>query len=267
MIRDITLGQFYNTNSIIHDLDSRVKLFGTMIFLVSLFVSTNVYAYIVAFIFVVFVIKLSNVPLSFIMRSIKALLPLIFMSMFFNLLFTPGENVFSFYFINITKEGIELTIKMSLRLIFLVAGSSVLTLTTTPSKLTDGIEKSLSFLKLFKVPISEIALMMSIALRFIPILIEEVGKIMDAQTARGADFETGGLVKKAKAYIPLLVPLFISAFRRADELALAMEARCYTSSDGRTKYNPLKYRNIDYISYIFIFLYLFVIIITKFIKL
>ena len=266
MIRDITLGQFYNTNSIIHKLDSRVKLFGTMIFLVSLFVSTNVYAYIVAFIFVAFIIKLSYVPLNFVIRSIKALLPLVFMSMFFNLLFTPGEKVLSFYFINITKEGIELTIKMSLRLVFLVAGSSILTLTTTPSKLTDGIEKSLSFLKIFKIPISEIALMMSIALRFIPILIEEVGKIIDAQTARGADFETGGIVKKAKAYIPLLVPLFISAFRRADELALAMEARCYTSSDGRTKYNPLKYKKIDYISYIFIFLYLFVIIITKFIR-
>ena len=266
MIRDITLGQFYNTNSIIHNLDSRVKLFGTMVFLVSLFVSTNVYAYIVAFIFVAFIIKLSNVPLNFIMRSVKALLPLVFMSVFFNLLFTPGEKVFSFYFINITKEGIELTIKMSLRLVFLVAGSSVLTLTTTPSKLTDGIEKSLSFLKIFKIPISEIALMMSIALRFIPILIEEVGKIIDAQTARGADFETGGIVKKAKAYIPLLVPLFISAFRRADELALAMEARCYTSSDVRTKYNPLKYKKIDYISYIFIFLYLFVIIFTKFIR-
>ena len=266
MIRDITLGQFYNTNSIIHNLDSRVKLFGTMIFLVSLFVSTNVYAYIVAFIFVAFIIKLSNVPLNFVIRSIKALLPLVFMSMFFNLIFTPGEKVLSLYFINITKEGIELTIKMSLRLVFLVAGSSILTLTTTPSKLTDGIEKSLRFLKIFKIPISEIALMMSIALRFIPILIEEVGKIIDAQTARGADFETGGIVKKAKAYIPLLVPLFISAFRRADELALAMEARCYTSSDGRTKYNPLKYKKIDYISYIFIFLYLFVIIITKFIR-
>ena len=266
MIRDITLGQYYNTNSIIHDLDPRVKLFGTMIYLISLFVSTNVYAYIVAFIFVVLVIKLSNIPINFVIRSIKALLPLIIMSMFFNLLFTPGENAFNFYFINITREGVILTIKMSLRLVFLVAGSSVLTLTTTPSKLTDGIEKSLAFLKIFKVPIAEIALMMSIALRFVPILIEEVGKIMDAQTARGADFETGGLIKKAKAYVPLLVPLFISAFRRADELALAMEARCYTSSDIRTKYNPLKYKKIDYISYVFIFLYLFVIIITKFIK-
>ena len=265
MIRDITLGQYYNTNSIIHELDPRVKLFGTMIFLVSLFVSTNVYAYLFAFIFVVIIIKLSNVPLNFIIRSVKALLPLIVMSMFFNLLFTPGETFFRFKIINITKEGFELTIKMSLRLMFLVAGSSVLTLTTTPSKLTDGIEKSLHFLKVFKVPIAEIALMMSIALRFIPILIEEVSKIMDARTARGADFDTGGIIKKAKAFIPLLVPLFISAFRRADELALAMEARCYTNSDIRTKYNPLKYRKIDIISYIFIFLYLFVIIITKFI--
>lgn len=265
MIRDITFGQFYNTNSIIHNLDSRVKLFGTMIFLISLFVSTNVYAYIVAFLFVVITIKLSNVPISFVIRSIKALLPLIIMSMFFNLLFTPGVSIISFKIINITKEGIELTIKMSLRLIFLVAGSSVLTLTTTPSKLTDGIEKSLNFLKIFKIPISEIALMMSIALRFIPILIEEVGKIIDAQTARGADFETGGIIKKAKAYVPLLVPLFISAFRRADELALAMEARCYTNSEIRTKYNPLKYKRIDYVGYIFIFFYLFVIIITRYI--
>lgn len=264
MVRDITLGQYYNTYSILHSLDARVKLFGTMIFLISLFVSTNVYAYIAALIFLFIVIKLSNVPINFILRSIKALFPLIFMSVFFNLLFTPGESVIKYGIINITKDGIELSIKMCLRLIFLVIGSSLLTLTTTPSKLTDGLEKSFGFLKIFKVPISEIALMMSIALRFIPILIEEVGKIMDAQTARGADFETGGIIKKAKAFVPLLVPLFISAFRRADELALAMEARCYTSSDIRTKYNPLKYNRIDYIAYIFIILYIIVIIITRF---
>ena len=265
MVRDITLGQYYNTYSILHTLDARVKLFGTMIFLISLFVSTNVYAYIVAMIFLLVIIKLSNVPINFILRSIKALLPLIFMSVFFNLLFTPGESLFKYGFINITKDGIELSIKMCLRLIFLVTGSSILTLTTTPSKLTDGLEKSFGFLKIFRVPVSEIALMMSIALRFIPILIEEVGKIMDAQTARGADFETGGIIKKAKAFIPLLVPLFISAFRRADDLALAMEARCYTTSDVRTKYNPLKYCRRDYNAYVIILLYLILMICTNFI--
>ena len=265
MIRDITLGQYYNTASIVHKLDARVKLFGTLIFLISLFVSTSVYAYIIAFIFLIVVILLSNVPIHFVVRGIKALIPLIVMSMFFNLLFTPGEVVFNASFINITKEGIEISIKMCVRLLFLVTGSSILTLTTTPSRLTDGIESSLGFLKIFKVPIAEIALMMSIALRFIPILIEEVGKIMDAQTARGADFETGGIIKKAKAFIPLLVPLFISAFRRADDLALAMEARCYTTSDIRTKYNPLKYCRRDYNAYVIILLYLILMICTKFI--
>ena len=265
MIRDITLGQYYNTASIVHKLDARVKLFGTLIFLISLFVSTSIYAYIIAFIFLIVVILLSNVPIHFVVRGIKALIPLIVMSMFFNLLFTPGEVVFNASFINITKEGIEISIKMCVRLLFLVTGSSILTLTTTPSRLTDGIESSLGFLKIFKVPIAEIALMMSIALRFIPILIEEVGKIMDAQTARGADFETGGIIKKAKAFIPLLVPLFISAFRRADDLALAMEARCYTTSDIRTKYNPLKYGRRDYNAYVIILLYLILMICTKFI--
>ena len=155
---------------------------------------------------------------------------------------------------------------MAIRLVFLVIGSSILTLTTTPSKLTDGLEKALSFLKIFKVPVAEIALMMSIALRFIPILIEETEKIMNAQMARGADFDKGNLIEKAKSLIPLLVPLFVSAFRRANDLAIAMEARCFTSSDNRTKLNPLKYKKFDFIAYITLFIYIILIFFTRYIK-
>lgn len=266
MIRDITLGQYYNKESVIHSLDPRVKLTATLVFLISLFISTNIFAYALATIFLIMIIILCKVPIQFIVRGLKSLLFLLLISVVFNIFLTPGEVIFKFEFLKITKEGLIIAAKMAIRLIYLVIGSSILTLTTTPSKLTDGIEKSLSFLKVFKVPVAEIALMMSIALRFIPILIEETEKIMNAQMARGADFDKGNIVEKAKSLVPLLVPLFVSAFRRANDLAIAMESRCYSSASNRTKLHPLKYKRIDYVAYIVLFVFILLIFITKYIK-
>ena len=266
MIRDITLGQYYKKDSVVHALDPRVKLVATFIFLISLFISTNIFAYILATIFLALAIKLCKVPFRYIIKGLGSLLFLLLISVVFNLFLTPGEIIFTLGPLTITREGLIIAIKMAIRLIYLVIGSSILTLTTTPSKLTDGIEKGLSFLKVFKVPIAEIALMMSIALRFIPILIEEVDKIMKAQMSRGADFDKGNLIEKAKALIPLLVPLFVSAFKRANDLAYAMESRCYSSSKNRTKLRPLKYQTIDYITYVVLLIFLILIILTRYIK-
>ena len=226
MIRDITIGQYYQTKSVIHELDPRVKLMGTLVFIISLFLGKSVWMYLAVTAFLAAIIKLSNVPLKFIVKGLKAVLILIIFSAAFNLFLTDGEVVVRLWKLKITKEGIYQAVFMVIRLMYLIMGSSLMTLTTTPNNLTDGLEKSLGFLKVIKVPVHEIAMMMSIALRFIPILIEETDKIMKAQMARGADFENGNLVKRAKAMIPVLVPLFISAFRRANELAMAMEARC-----------------------------------------
>lgn len=263
MIRDITLGQYYPASSILHKLDPRVKLFGTMIFIISLFISNSYKAYIFASLFLLMCISLSKVPIKFIIKGLKAIMFLLLISISFNIFLTPGESIFKFWIFNITKEGLSLSAFMATRLIFLILGSSIMTLTTTPNALTDALEKSLGFLKIIKIPIHEIAMMMSIALRFIPILIEETDKIMKAQMARGADFESGNLVKKAKAMVPLLVPLFISAFRRATDLAMAMEARCYNGGEGRTKMKPLKYGRQDYLAYVILIIYILVIIFLR----
>ena len=249
MIRDITIGQYYQTKSVIHELDPRVKLMGTLVFIISLFLGKSVWMYLAVTAFLAVIIKLSNVPLKFIVKGLKAVLILIIFSAAFNLFLTDGEVLVRIWKLKITKEGIYQAVFMVIRLMYLIMGSSLMTLTTTPNNLTDGLEKSLGFLKVIKVPVHEIAMMMSIALRFIPILIEETDKIMKAQMARGADFENGNLVKRAKAMIPVLVPLFITAFRRANELAMAMEARCYHGSEGRTKMKPLKYKKNDRIAY------------------
>lgn len=266
MIKDITLGQYYKKDSVIHSLDPRVKLVATLIFLLSLFISTNIFAYILATIFLASIITLCKVPFSFIIKGLKSLLILLLISIVFNLFLTPGVKLYELGPLTITREGVIIALKMGIRLVYLVIGSSILTLTTTPSKLTDGLEKGLSFLNVFHIPVSEIALMMSIALRFIPILIEEVDKIMKAQMARGADFDKGNLIEKAKSLIPLLVPLFVSAFRRANDLAYAMESRCYSSTANRTKLRPLIYRRIDYIAYIVLFIFIILIFITRYIK-
>ncbi len=258
MLKDITLGQYYQTESVIHRLDPRVKLVGTICYIISLFLVNNVWGYLAAAIFLAVMIKLSNVPFKFMVKGMKAILFLLMLTMVFNMFLTPGEALISVWKLTITKEGLRLAIMMAVRLSFLIIGSSVMTLTTTPNNLTDGMENLMKPLRRFKVPVHEIAMMMSIALRFIPILMEETDKIMKAQIARGADFESGNIIKKAKALVPLLVPLFISAFRRANDLAMAMEARCYRGGDGRTKMKPLVYKKADRVGYCVLALYLVV---------
>lgn len=257
MLRDITLGQYYQTDSVIHRLDPRVKLVTTLCYIISLFLVDNWIGYVIAGLFLPLVIKLSKVPFRFMVRGMKAIAFLLLIAVVFNLFLTPGEHVLvTVWKFTITKEGVRLAAFMAVRLVFLIMGSSVMTLTTTPNNLTDAIEKLLGPLKVIKVPVHEIAMMMSIALRFIPILLEETDKIMKAQIARGADFESGNLIKKAKSLVPLLVPLFISAFRRANDLAMAMEARCYRGGEHRTKMKPLAYRKRDGIAYGIVVCYL-----------
>ena len=214
MIREITLGQYYPADSVIHKLDPRVKLAATLVFIISLFVFRSPEAYAAATVFLGTVIYISKVPVKFMMRGLKSIILLLMITVAFNLFLTPGTAVFRIWKIQVTKEGIVIAVSMAVRLIYLIVGASVMTLTTTPNDLTDGLEKALTPMKKIRVPVHEISMMMSIALRFIPILLDETDKIMKAQMARGADFETGGLIKKAKSMIPLLVPLFISAFRR-----------------------------------------------------
>ncbi len=256
MLRDITLGQYYQTDSVIHRMDPRVKLGGTVLYIISLFFFKNYLGYLLAALFLGIVIKLSRVPFQFMVKGMKAIVFLLAITVLFNLFLTPGTPLVSFWKLTITKEGLSLAVTMAIRLSLLVIGSSIMTLTTTPNNLTDGMERMMRPLKVFKVPVHEVAMMMSIALRFIPILLEETDKIMKAQVARGADFESGNLIKRAKALVPLLVPLFISAFRRANDLAMAMEARCYRGGEGRTKMKPLIYKKRDYIAYGCIVVYL-----------
>lgn len=249
MIKDITLGQYYPAASPIHSLDPRVKLFGTMLYIVSLFMFRGFPALILAALFLAAVIKLSKVPFSYMVKGLKPIAVLMLITGLFNLFLTPGTEWVSFLFLTITYEGAKNAVLMLIRLAFLIIGTSVMTLTTTPNELTDGLEKALHPLNKIRIPVHEVAMMMSIALRFIPILTEETDKIMKAQMARGADFESGNLIRRAKAMIPILVPLFVSAFRRANDLAMAMEARCYQGGEGRTKMKPLRYHKHDFIAY------------------
>ena len=255
MLRDITLGQYYQTESTIHKLDPRVKLSGTILFIISLFIANNYIGYVVAALFLAVVIKISKVPFKYMVKGMKSILVLLLLSVVLNMFITQGEPLFTIWKLTVTKEGLRLAGFMAVRLTFLVIGSSVMTLTTTPNNLTDGLESLLKPLKAVKIPVHEVSMMMSIALRFIPILLEETDKIMKAQIARGADFESGNLVKKAKSLVPLLVPLFISAFRRANDLAMAMEARCYRGGEGRTKMKPLIYKRRDYLAYLILLVY------------
>lgn len=258
MLRDITLGQYYRTESIIHKLDPRVKIVGTFVFLIAIFMVNNALGYVIAGLFLAMNIKLSNVPVKFIFRGMKSIFLLLMISVVFNLFLTPGEPLLTVWKIKITDEGLKLAVKMAIRLVFLITGSSLMTLTTTPNNLTDGLESILKPLKLVHVPVHEISMMMSIALRFIPILLEETDKIMKAQMARCADFESGSIINRAKNMVPLLVPLFISAFRRAMDLAMAMEARCYRGGEGRTKMKPLVYHKEDKVAYVVLVLFLII---------
>ena len=249
MIRDITIGQYYPADSVLHKMDPRAKLVGTLVFIISVFVFHTFPGYAVATIFLAAMIILSKVPVKFMFKGLKAIVMLLMITVVFNIFLTPGKVLWQWGILHVTEEGLKLAGRMAIRLTYLAIGSSLMTLTTTPNQLTDGLERLLRPLNKLHVPIHEIAMMMSIALRFIPILMEETDKIMKAQMARGADFETGNLIQKVKNMVPLLVPLFISAFRRANDLAMAMEARCYHGGDGRTQMKPLRYQTRDYAAY------------------
>ena len=267
MLREITIGQYYPVDSALHRLDPRTKLAGTLVFIISLFLCNNILSYLAATIFLLAVIRISKVPFSYIVRGLKAIVILLMISVVFNLFLTPGTVLWQLGPLKLTREGLRIAAMMAVRLIYLVIGSSLMTLTTTPNQLTDGMEKGLGFLTVFHVPVHEIAMMMSIALRFIPILVDETDKIMKAQQARGADFESGNILQRARAMVPILVPLFISAFRRANDLAMAMEARCYHGGEGRTKMKPLHYAGRDYAAYACIFIYFALFIGSRFLPL
>ena len=256
MIREITIGQYYDTESVIHRLDPRVKLVATLVYIIAIFIVDSIPGYFCAAAVVCIAVALSKVPVRFIVKGLRPIMLILLITVLFNMILTPGEILVSIWKINITREGLRIGITMALRLVLLITGTSLMTLTTTPNNLTDAMERLLRTLMRIKVPVHEIAMMMSIALRFIPILLEETDIIMKAQMARGADFENGNLIKRAKALVPILVPLFISAFRRANDLAMAMEARCYSGGAGRTRMKPLVYARRDYIAYFFVWAFL-----------
>ena len=261
---NITIGQYYPTKSVIHSLDPRVKLLATFNFIAVLFIADGFLGYAISGALILSIIKLSKVPLKFILKGLRALLFIISFTIIINLLFAPGETVLvSFWRISISTESLLWALQMGSRLIMLIVCSSVLTLTTSPISLTAAIETLLKPLKRIRFPVHEIAMMMTIALRFIPTLLEEADKIMKAQMARGASFDTGNIVKRAKSLIPVLVPLFISSFRRADELAIAMEARCYRGDINRTRMNILQYQRRDLFAGFVLGMYTIIVIILR----
>lgn len=250
MLKDISIGQYFPGKSIIHRLDPRIKIILTFAFIIILFVIKsdnwiNLSGFLVVVLFLIFIIKVAKIPFKTVLKSVKPIIPLIIFTSILNMFFIGGTIIFEWWIFKISEEGILLAVIMSVRIICLIIGASLLTYTTSPIALTDAIERLLKPLKYIKFPVHEMAMMMTIALRFIPTLIEETDKIMSAQKARGADLETGGIVKRAKSLVPILIPLFVSAFRRADELALAMECRCYRGGEGRTRMKQLKLSIID----------------------
>ncbi len=251
MLKDITLGQFFPGSSVVHKLDPRTKLILTLVYIVALFTAKWYFSYGLMALALISSLLVSHISLRSIFRSIKPLLFIIIFTFILNMLFTKGEPIFSFWIINISNEGIRTAVTMIIRLVMLITGTFLLTYTTSPIALTDGIEKLMNPLKKIRVPVHELAMMMSIALRFIPTLIEETDKIISAQKARGADFESGNIIRRARAMLPILVPLFISAFRRADELAVAMESRCYHGGEGRTRMKQLIMHRRDVIAFAF----------------
>jgi len=245
----ITIGQYYPTNSIVHRVDPRVKLVATFAHITVLLLINNFIGYGAVALYVLAIIKLSNVPPRLLLRGLRAILFMLMFAVIINLFLAPGENIIiQLWFLRITTEGVMLALQMAARITLLILGSSILTLTTSPIQLTDGIESLLKPLKIVKVPAHDIAMMMTIALRFIPTLADEMDKIIKAQKARGADFESGGLMKRARSLLPILVPLFVSAFKRADELATAMESRCYRGDAGRTKMKAMKMALTDWMT-------------------
>ncbi len=263
MFRDITIGQYYPIESRLQKLDPRVKLLGVVIYIAALFIINNILGFIFLTGVLVALIALSEVPLKHILKGLRFVWFLVALAIFFNLFFSTGDIIWKWWIFSMSKEGILRAVFFALRLIYVIIGTALLTYSTLPTTITAGLEKVFKPLKVIKFPGHEIAMMMSIALRFIPILAEEINKIINAQLARGADFETGGLIKKAKGMVPILVPLFVSAFRRATDLALAMEAKCYSGGEGRTKLYPLQYKNRDKIAYIVLLIFLLVTIAVR----
>ena len=265
MIKDITIGQYVPGDSFVHKLDPRVKIMLSILFIIDLFLVNDFTGYIFIFLFTFVAVIISKIHLRYIYKGLKPIFVLMLITALFNVFLTRGEAlVFQLGFLKIYKEGILLAVFMVLRLTFLIIGTSLLTLTTSPIELTDGIERLLNPYKRFGVPAHELAMMMTIALRFIPTLMDETDKIMKAQKARGADFESGNIIQRAKNLIPLLVPLFISSFRRADELAMAMEARCYKGGEGRTRMKVLKLTNRDGVAMAAFMIFTILIIVTRF---
>lgn len=263
MIRDITLGQYYDTQSPIHKMDPRTKILFTVFYMVTLFLIDGIYAYTAILLLTALIIALSNIPLKFMVKGLKPILLLVVITALLNLFMTPGEELFRYGFLKITKEGIFMASKMAVRIILLIIGSSVLTLTTTPTVMTGGLELLLSPLKKIGIPISVFVMMISIALRFIPTLIDETDKIIKAQTSRGADFENKNPLKRIKAMIPILIPLFVSAFRRADDLAVAMECRCYNADSKRTSYRQFRFGKYDLYALIWAVVFNILLVIIK----
>lgn len=265
MLKDITIGQYFPGDTMIHRLDPRIKIIIISLFIASLFFINSFIPYIFILGFILLVIKISKVPLKFILKGIKPLFFIILITFTINVFMTKGEVLVELGPLVVTKEGLSQAVFMALRLVFLITGTSLLTLTTSPIVLTDGIEKLLSPFKRIGLPAHELAMMMTIALRFIPTLLEETDKIMKAQMARGADFESGNILRRAKNLVPLLVPLFINAFRRADELATAMEARCYRGGENRTRLNELRLKRVDFIALASMTIFFGMIITTRYI--
>lgn len=263
MLRDITIGQYYPSDSRIHKLDPRVKIAAVMVYLISLFMFDSFAGYAVVTGFLVMAIWMSRVPFSYMCRGLKPILILLLFTAFFNVFGTKGDVVFEWQFLCVTWQGLRKGLFMSMRLIYLIMGSSLLTYTTTPNRLTDGLETMLKPLEKIHVPVHDFAMMMSLALRFIPILLDEANRIIDAQSARGADFEEGNLLKRMKTMVSIIIPLFVSAIRRAYDLALAMEARCYRGGSGRTRMKPLSYEHSDYLCYFVVLVYFVAVIVVS----
>lgn len=263
MIKDITIGQYFASDSIIHKLDPRVKVTFVFLYIIAIFLISKLWVYAPVLVFLITIIKISKIKPKFVFKGVKPLLPIILLTFILNVLMTPGEVVWKWKIFTVTKSGLNLGFFMAFRLIFLVLGTSLLTLTTSPIELTDAMEKMLNPFAKIGFPAHQFAMMMTIALRFIPTLFEETDKIMKAQMARGADFESGNIIKRAKNLVPLLVPLFINALKIAGELAVAMEARCYRGGEGRTRLNELSYQKRDFIAYAVIILLFILIIVSR----
>lgn len=266
MIRDITLGQYYPGDSWIHRLDARTKIIATLLYIIELFVVNNFWGFLIAAAALLIVIAVSKVPMKFILRGLTAVFLIILFTFVLNVFMVDGRILWQWRFLKITYEGLMRAFFMAVRLVLLIIGSSIMTLTTKPIELTDGLEKLLKPFSKIGLPSHEIALMMTIALRFIPTLMEETDKIIKAQQARGADFESGNILQRAKSLIPILVPLFVSSFRIAQDLALAMEARCYRGGGGRTRMNEIHFERADVLAAVMMVLFLGVIIASRYIS-